>query len=451
MALAGLPHSLYPLYPLHPPATSCKRLHASCTLGSSCGLGAGNVRSLAAPGLLLCHDPAASLRPRNFFSMSVSDSRCGKTRPSRLDGLTSAWAMPILRSRFSEIANVSSPSPLLACLALPFSEGQLVWPDQPVLFLRARSGWEQTGLPAAQLLCQQSFKPQAAALQLAGHQLIDFAGLDGQKFPLVMVLPPRSRDEARALFAQAVRCLPPGGCLLAAQANNEGARSGEQDLAQLLGNTQVLSKHKCRVYWAHHDANQLNPALLEHWLSLDAPRPIADGRYLSRPGLFAWDRLDAASQLLVAHLPTDLAGRGADLGAGFGYLAAEVAARCAQASALDLYEAEARALELAHHNLAPYQGRVALGFHWHDVAQGLLPGLRYDFMVSNPPFHQGRRDEPALGQAFIRAAAAALKPEGRLWLVANRHLPYEEALRVHFRRHREVVASQGFKVIEAVR
>ena len=43
----------------------------------------------------------------------------------------------------------------------------------------------------------------------------------------------------------------------------------------------------------------------------------------------------------------------------------------------------------------------------------------------NPPFHTRPRADPALGQAMIRKAAAALRRGGRLFMVANRQLPYE--------------------------
>ena len=80
--------------------------------------------------------------------------------------------------------------------------------------------------------------------------------------------------------------------------------------------------------------------------------PIVGGRFISRPGLFAWDRIDPASALLAEQLPPDLAGVAADLGAGTGYLAPEVLRAAPAVAALDLYEAEARALELARTNLA---------------------------------------------------------------------------------------------------
>jgi predicted RNA methylase len=149
-----------------------------------------------------------------------------------------------------------------------------------------------------------------------------------------------------------------------------------------------------------------------------------------------------------AMLASDLRGRGADLGCGYGFLAAEVLARHPQVGALDLYEADARALELARRNL---DGSAAeLEFSWHDVAAG-LPRADYDFIVSNPPFHAGRADAPELGIAFIRAAAAAPRSGGRLFLDANRHLPYEATLAAAFAKVRVLADERGFKVFEATR
>ncbi len=211
------------------------------------------------------------------------------------------------------------------------------------------------------------------------------------------------------------------------------------------------SKHKCRVFWSRPDPAGIDRALLAEWLALDAPRTIVDG-YVSRPGLFAWDRIDRASALLAEHLPVNLQGRVADLGACYGYLASQVVARCHGVSAIDLYEAEARALEPARINMARAQresGReVGVAVHWHDVTRGLP--RRYDAVVSNPPFHQGRADLPELGRAFITTAAEALQPNGRLFIVANRHLPYEAILTARFRDVRTLVTQEGFKVIEAV-
>jgi 16S rRNA (guanine1207-N2)-methyltransferase len=329
------------------------------------------------------------------------------------------------------------------------SEAVALPSDGRVLFLRARDGRWWNGQSRAGWVFEQSFKPFAEALERSGLSVSEPAS--DEKFSLVLVLPPRQRDEARALFARAIRHATPGGIVLAAIANSEGARSGESDLQRLAGTQQVLSKHKCRVFWTAPIEAQVDQTLLAEWTTLDEPRSIANGRFISRPGLFAWDRVDTASALLAGQLPGSLSGRVADLGAGYGYLSAEVVKRCAGVTAIDLYEAEARALEPARVNMAKAVSEcahsVAVDVIWHDVTRGLPQ--RYDVIVSNPPFHQGRADQPELGQAFIASAAKALNPGGSLWLVANRHLPYEAMLSTRFAQVRTLIVQNGFKVIEA--
>ena len=340
----------------------------------------------------------------------------------------------------------------LDALFHPFASGLLAWPDGNMLFLRAREGAALHAVRRDALRATQPFKPEADRLQRIGVGLLDEDALPAAAFPLVLVLPPRQREEARALLARACAAVADGGIVVVATPNDEGARTREGELKQLAGEVATLSKHHCRVCWTRPGA-AFDAALLAQWRQADAPRrvigsDVPDGGFLSRPGVFAWDRVDAASRMLAAALPADLRGRVADLGAGWGYLSLQVLARCPQVASLDLFEADARALALAQANLA--DARVLVQTHWHDVAQG-LPG-RYEAIVCNPPFHAlGRGDRPDIGRAFIAAAAHALAPAGELWLVANRHLPYEQALADGFRQVETIAQAGGFKIVRAVR
>lgn len=338
----------------------------------------------------------------------------------------------------------------LRALRVPFDTGLLQWPAHGAVFLNAQPGW-----PWRPYAPVQDLQPVVQALIAEGHPVVA-AGEPGiADAPLVLVLPPRQRAQARALLAFAFDRCAPGGTVVAAVDNDAGAKSLEGDFRQLAGIDGGLSKHHCRVFWARHDPLRVDAALRDAWRVLDAPREIAapglpGGRFTSRPGVFAWDRIDPASALLAAHLPPGLSGIGADLGAGWGYLSLMALARCAGIAALDLYEADARALDLARTNLADAGAGAELDFLWRDVTEGLE--RHYDFVLANPPFHaQDRADRPELGQRFIAVAAQALRPGGRLYLVANRHLPYEAALSAGFREVRVLAQAGGFKAIEAVR
>jgi 16S rRNA (guanine1207-N2)-methyltransferase len=343
------------------------------------------------------------------------------------------------------------PHPALETLLLPLAEDTL--PQSPTgrgLFIGAEdSPWLHSR--ALTWVCEQNFKPTAAALLRAG---LSEQALAGERFPVLLWLPPRHRDQRRAELARALSRLSETGVLFTACANNQGADSLQRDLERLLGTVQGRSKHKCRLLWSLPGERRIDAALLAAWLALGAPKMILQGKYWSRPGAFSWDRIDPGSALLAAQLPSDLAGAGADLGAGWGYLSVQVFSRCPAVQSLDLFEADRSALELAELNLAAALGdqverRPSFALHWQDVSAGLAG--HYDFIISNPPFHLGHAAQPALGEAFIRSAAEALRPGGQFWMVANRHLPYEACLDGHFQHCRRVIDAHGFKVFAAVK
>jgi 16S rRNA (guanine1207-N2)-methyltransferase len=164
----------------------------------------------------------------------------------------------------------------------------------------------------------------------------------------------------------------------------------------------------------------------------------------TQPGVFSWDRIDPGTALLAGHLP-QLAGQGADFGCGLGVLARAVLAS-QRVERLALYDIDRRALQAAERNLQDARA----SFHWSDLRNGkVAAGL--DFVVMNPPFHDGGIEDRTLGQAFIRRAAEALRPGGTCWLVANRHLPYEAEMKVLYRRVAPRIETGGYKIYEALK
>lgn len=185
-------------------------------------------------------------------------------------------------------------------------------------------------------------------------------------------------------------------------------------------------------------------AALEGALAEGAPRRLEGIGLWSQPGIFSWDRLDPGTALLVEHLPP-LAGAGADFGCGIGILAHAVLAS-ARVTQLALLDIDARAVEAARRNV----GDPRAAFAWTDVRAWSAPAP-LDFVVTNPPFHDSGHEDRGLGAAFLKRAAEALKRGGRLYAVANRHLPYESVLGPLFRKVTPLVERGGYKVVEALR
>lgn len=321
----------------------------------------------------------------------------------------------------------------------------LITGAESIAFLRAQPHDSFSAL-RPRLSCEQPFKPRADRLQAAGYRVTE--ALEGP-FDVVLLLPERQKEQTLADLARGLDLLKEGGRLIVSLHNDWGAKRFEKALASVTGETQMLSKHHCRVFWTTKTA-QVHTPTLEEWKQDGALQRILDGKYWSRPGCFSWDRIDQGSALLVKHLPEDLAGDIADLGAGWGYLSEQLLLKCHDVRSLDCYEADREAIEAARRNLGLLPVKVRPRLRWHDVTGG-IDRMKYDVVISNPPFHEGRMADPHLGGKFIAAAAMGLRTGGQFWLVANRQLPYEHLLDEAFEEHRIVAEDNLFKVLHAAR
>lgn len=326
------------------------------------------------------------------------------------------------------------------------SEPDLLPEEGQIGFLRARPHPVMADF-ASRLSCQQNYKKDAEALQEAGFKAEE--RITGT-YALILLLPDRQKEQTLADFARAFELLQPGGTLLVSLHNDWGAKRYERILADLCGEAGTISKHHCRTFWVHK-TEEMDQAVLADWKKQGAMQKILDGRFWSCPGVFSWDRIDDGSQVLINHLPKNVHGKVADLGAGWGFLSDFLLRNHEDITLLELFEADRVSLECARRNLGLVQVKLRPQYHWLDVTRGLDTKTSYDFVIMNPPFHEGRQADPLLGAKFIATAARSLRVGGHLWMVANRHLPYEQYLDEVFTEWREVIVEKGFKVLHAIK
>ncbi len=281
----------------------------------------------------------------------------------------------------------------------------------------------------ADLQVVQGFFPDVAALRARGHDVVTEPS---GAFDAALVVLPRAKAAARDLIAQAVvQC----GTVWIDGQKTDGADGLIRDLRSRGTVSSVIAK-------AHGKLFAFTGADLSDWRA-EATRH-GDGA-ITLPGVFSADGPDRASVLLASFLPPKMPGVVVDLGAGWGYLAREILQR-EGVTACHLVEADHAALTCARTNVTDERAQ----FHWADALSFAIPGGA-DHVVTNPPFHIARAADPGLGRDFIVAAARLLKPQGKLWLVANRHLPYETALTESFSKVTLLSDDPAFKVVQAER
>ena len=335
----------------------------------------------------------------------------------------------------------------LKTLFHPFEAGMLDAPGlaDSVLFLNAAPGFRlPDGFPAS-IAVQQDFKPAFRELEATSHTVAPQP--EGEGYGLVLVLAGRHRGHNELMIAEALKRVRPAGRVVVAGGKTDGAASLRKRMAGLLDIDDHASKNHGVVFWLTRDEQA--DAVVEA-LELANPPLILDGGYLTVPGVFSQEHVDAGSALLAQHLPENLKGRAADFGAGWGYLSVRLAERASGIQSIDLFDASFIACIAAKANMGNLAAHVECRVQWHDLVAEPLERV-YDVIVMNPPFHQGRAAEPSIGEAMIRAASAALKPGGKLFMVANRSLAYEPVLAASFARVEEVARDDKFKILRAVR
>jgi 16S rRNA (guanine1207-N2)-methyltransferase len=286
---------------------------------------------------------------------------------------------------------------------------------------------------------------QASIWSHRGHRVLHELAAD-EKFKTVILCCPKQKDETLYLMAKGLSFLEKDGILLASADNLAGGKTLEKLLWSLAPDVDHLSKHKCRVVWTT-GLHRLDRSAIDEAIAKGSMRLRDDG-FETQPGLFSWSHLDKGTDVLLHHLPFSFAGLGADFGCGVGILGARLLQRHSDITKLYCIDNDSRAVACTRKNLEKWQSRCDV--MWADIRK--LPHIPpLDFIVMNPPFHQGKMDSNLLGQNFITTAAAHLKTGGMLVFVANVHLPYEAILHQHFSMQRLVMEQDGFKVIEAIK
>jgi len=211
-----------------------------------------------------------------------------------------------------------------------------------------------------------------------------------------------------------------------------------------LGSTQRhLAVRKSRLFQAHYDAS-LTPLAnrypRDHCLAELNLTIHADA------GVFSSEKPDPATLFLSQHIPTLASDSNImDLGCGSGILGiaagkknptatvffvdtSTTAIRCAQRNAISTMDTTNAMVFLNQHRLSQWP---------HEPLQ---------LVLCNPPFHHKHTQTLNIARDMFTDAQQILAPDGRLVVVANRHLPYHTDLRRLFGNHTLLAENTRFRI-----
>lgn len=259
---------------------------------------------------------------------------------------------------------------------------------------------------------------------------------------LVIIQFPKSKAELTFMLAMIKDSIANECLVLVVGENKSGIKSLAKLTEQQLGDcAKIDAARHCLLFASNILATQ-ESFILDNWLkpySFMIKDISVD--VVALPGVFSQNGLDIGTQVLLENLPKKITGELLDFGCGAGVIASylgkvfpEIKLNLLDVSALALYSAQAT---LKLNNLT---GHVFPSDSLSDVKG------KYDYVISNPPFHQGLKTNYQATETFLSKIKPHLKPKGQVTVVANSFLRYQPIMEEAIGRTQILAKQKGFSL-----
>jgi len=257
---------------------------------------------------------------------------------------------------------------------------------------------------------------------------------------LVIIQFPKSKAELTFTLAMVAASLSKECLVLVVGENKSGIKSLDKLTTQQLADcAKVDSARHCLLFAANMLPAQ-ESFILESWLkpySFSINETVI--KVVALPGVFSQNRLDIGTQVLLENLPKKVTGDLLDFGCGAGVIASYYGKVFPNAN-LHLLDVSALALYSAQKtlNLNNLTGQVFPSNSLSDVKG------KYDYVISNPPFHQGLKTNYLATETFLSKIKPHLKPRGHVIVIANSFLRYQPIMEEEIGRTQVLAKKKGF-------
>ena len=292
---------------------------------------------------------------------------------------------------------------------------------------------------------------QAASLTKRGFTVhasdFDFNEFETDSFGAVFHRVSKQKALVHYIINRCAHLLSDGGQLHLTGFKNEGTKTYIDKASKYLGGAKNTNKLAKSVYSAVITKVNIGAPLDDSdYATLRQAINFNGTEFVSKPGVYGWQKVDKGSALLVEQLQLLMNNfnkpefKVLDLGCGYGFIsvmANKMANMNITATDNNLTATAACGANFAVHNIA---GEVIVA----DCGDGIRG--KYDFVLCNPPFHSGFDVNSELTESFLKASAKVLRPRGSALFVVNEFIPLAKKASNIFEQCEELISKHGFKV-----
>ncbi|MFC4701351.1 methyltransferase [Glaciecola siphonariae] len=344
---------------------------------------------------------------------------------------------------------LSLPSQLLIRNKALFESGRwaLVNPSDTAIFSELQG--DIIGL-------HQQFDSFKALHKIAPEKHVFSAAFDilqvTEAFDGIVVYMPKAKQHLDMLLANMAHLIKPNGLLMVVGENKGGIKSVPKQLERIGVHVNKLDSAKhCGLIACTVESPLLSFDINSYGVERSYQVNHKTLKVFSLPGVFGHKQFDPGTQLLLQQFadPENLRkmrGKLYDFACGTGIIGSyfkmantKLKVTMSDISALAIYCSKQTLLlnELEAEVIAS-DGMQELHSH-------------FEHIVSNPPFHDGLKNEYGITQSFIKDAYAKSNRGSRLTIVANRFLPYPEHIEKTFFKFTTLCKTNKFCVYEGLK
>ena len=269
---------------------------------------------------------------------------------------------------------------------------------------------------------------------------------NGESVPQVLFRVPKSHALLEFQLHQIRSILPPGTVLASSAMVKDLHTSTLEIFEKVLGPTVTdLAEQKARLIRSTVADRPPPPNPYPSHFGI----PSLGIKLVNHASVFSREGLDEGTRLLLQHFPKIGPGRKTviDLGCGNGILGLAAARKAPEAEVYcvdESFMAVWSAREGFRVNELGGRGFFLAGDGLEDFEKASA-----DLILCNPPFHYQNAQTLEIALNLFDQARKVLRPEGELWVVANRHLGHHKSLAERFSTVRTAALNEKFIVLRA--